>query len=317
MIEVYVNDIKHSLKNKCYFSALALALTLPDMCGMVEFSDKSVSERYVEWYDKYLGIYMAQGNNDLEEANPWLSGEVIYNLRNTFLHQGSPNVISHKIKDVSNQIDKFILVLGDGTKLWNSTVNIDIGNGKATFKAILVDVTYLCNNLCDCALWYYENERQKFGFDFDVVTQEEFMNPPKESEVALGLAKIVNQKLGIQIRIKEDSMPELSNVQFKIVGATKNEKKTKVKEKAEIKKKQSKTNKIVSKEKREAQVRSFFGRYLKKQIYIDKKEEIIQAVLKAKTKQQVNNNLMKYFSNKEVSAIYKILQPLIKNMPGK
>ncbi|MDE6319651.1 MAG: hypothetical protein K2M22_08085, partial [Lachnospiraceae bacterium] len=83
----------------------------------------------------------------------------------------------------------------------------------------------------------------------------------------------------------------------------------------DMKKKQSSPN--VSKEKREAQVRSFFGRHFKKQIYLNKKEEIIQSVLKSKTKQQVNNNLMKHFTNREVSTIYQRLEPLIKNLPGK
>lgn len=41
MIPVYVNEIKDALDNKCYFPALALALTIPDMCGIVEFPKKN------------------------------------------------------------------------------------------------------------------------------------------------------------------------------------------------------------------------------------------------------------------------------------
>ena len=80
-------------------------------------------------------------------------------------------------------------------------------------------------------------------------------------------------------------------------------------------KKQAAANKT-AKEKLEAQVRSFFGQHFKKQIYRDKKEDIIQAVLKSKTKQQVNNSLMKHFDGKEVSTIYHKLDPLIKDLPG-
>jgi hypothetical protein len=36
MIEIYVNEIRNALKNQFWFSALALALTLPDICGMAE-----------------------------------------------------------------------------------------------------------------------------------------------------------------------------------------------------------------------------------------------------------------------------------------
>lgn len=70
-------------------------------------------------------------------------------------------------------------------------------------------------------------------------------------------------------------------------------------------------------EQKEAELRKFFGKHFKKQIYRAKKEEIIQAVLKGKTKQQVNNNLMKHFESQEVSVIYRRFEPFIKELPGK
>ncbi len=79
-----------------------------------------------------------------------------------------------------------------------------------------------------------------------------------------------------------------------------------------IKKAPPKTNQ------REAQIRSFFGQHFSDKKYKKHKEEIIQAVLKAKSKQQVNNNLMKiYNAGNIVREIYKKLKPLIKDLPGK
>ena len=92
---------------------------------MAEYPDKSVAERYIEWYDRYLGVYMAYGKDDLGGNNPWLSGEVIYNLRNTYLHQGNPGITSNKVKEEANQLDEFILMLGDGTVLQTITLNIE------------------------------------------------------------------------------------------------------------------------------------------------------------------------------------------------
>ena len=70
--------------------------------------------------------------------------------------------------------------------------------------------------------------------------------------------------------------------------------------------------------KRESQVRSFFGQHFKKKIYVDCKEEIIQIILKSETKQQVNNGLLKLYSDGTVvSHIYKTIQPLISELPGK
>lgn len=366
MIPVYVNDIKCSLENKCYFSALSLALILPDICGVAEFPNKLVAERYIEWYDKYLGDYMARGKDDLGGNNPWLSGEVIYNLRNTYLHQGNPGIASDKVKEEVNQLDKFILVLGDGTALQSVTINIEAGTqetGKITYRGIMVDITYLCNSICDCALWYYENNQEKFEFNFNVITQEEYIQPSAEAiQFAQGdvYVKLLNRKLkkeGSTKRFVEDSncrlldrMRENLDAIFsdedmkqrflngdtafafnhpaqpmRLIETSNIDVNEKLQEKTESKKinmntkneQKKQSPKKVSKEKREAQVRSFFGRHFKKKIYLDKKEDIIQVVLNAKTKQQVNNNLMKHFASKEVSVIYQRLGPLIKGLPGK
>lgn len=70
--------------------------------------------------------------------------------------------------------------------------------------------------------------------------------------------------------------------------------------------------------KRESQVRSFFGRHFKEKIYVDKKEEIIQIILGAATRQQVNNELQKLYSDgNRVKEMLKTLQPLIKELPGR
>ncbi len=70
--------------------------------------------------------------------------------------------------------------------------------------------------------------------------------------------------------------------------------------------------------KRESQVRSFFGQHFKKKIYVEYKEEIIQIIMNAETKQQVNNGLLKLYSDGViVSHIYKTVQPLISDLPGK
>lgn len=70
--------------------------------------------------------------------------------------------------------------------------------------------------------------------------------------------------------------------------------------------------------KRESQVRSFFGQHFKKKIYVEKKENIISIILNAKTKQQVNNGLLKLYSDGTiVSHIYQTVQPLINDLPGK
>ncbi|MCR5118126.1 MAG: hypothetical protein K6B44_00720 [Lachnospiraceae bacterium] len=69
MINEYVKEIKQALKYKCYYPAFALALTLPDMCGAVEYPKSAVAERYIKWYDKYvIGAYYCK-NEKVEATN--------------------------------------------------------------------------------------------------------------------------------------------------------------------------------------------------------------------------------------------------------
>ncbi len=364
MIERYVKDIKCSLKHKCYFSALSLALALPDMCGMAEYpEEQSVSKRYMDWYDKYLGAFLEQGHKNLSVGNPWMSGEIVYNLRNTYLHQGSPNVNSTKVKEETNRLDRFIVVIGDGTVVWDSSLNLDFGHGNVFYKAIIVDITYLCENLCDCALEYYRNNRNKFTFNFDIVTQDEILDSlhdkntgdAKDGQVERIISHIAGhisedivnilkangkrtQKGGKRVQGQtKASKPGKDQNQTKSSESGKDQNQTKSSESgkdqnqtkaSESGKDQNQTKnhpQPAKKEKetsngmgkREQQMRSFFGIHFKKKNYVDKKEEIIQAVLSAETKQQVNNNLMKLFTSEEVKVIYQRLQSFIKELPGK
>ncbi len=79
-------------------------------------------------------------------------------------------------------------------------------------------------------------------------------------------------------------------------------------------------NFVESKEKgtkREAQVRSFFGQHFKKKIYVEHKEQIIEIILKAQTRQQINSELMKlYRDGNVVKSIYQKVQPLMQDLPG-
>lgn len=345
MVEFYVNDIANTLKNKCYFSALAMSLTLPDICGTAEYPhETSTAKHYIEWYNKYLDEYMV-GDKD----NPYLSGEIVYNLRNTFLHTGSPNINSSKVKNEANQLDRFVLILGNGTKIWSMTSFIDTPIVK--LRTMMVDVTYLCQTICDCALWYYNNNKNKFQFDFSIDTQEHLLSSEHNLPSGDPIIKALNHKLeqsgdhrkfqeasdhtsvdaimgsldyifsdeelkkkylnGEKITlVREKSLADTLVLTSNTAPAVKKEATTKKKSSSTAKKK-------TELDKRESQVRSFFGQHFKEKKYKQKKEIIIQAILKSKTKQQVNDALMKSFASKETGVIYKRIFPLLASLPVK
>lgn len=344
MVELYVNDIENALKNKSYFSALAMSLALPDICGAAEYpNETSTAKRYMGWYNKYLGEYMSY-----DRGNPYLSGEIVYNLRNTFLHAGSPNIDSNKIKDEANQLDGFGLILGDGTEM---CMTLFIKFSIVKLRAMIVDVTYLCKTICDRSLWYYKNNTNKFHFDFSIDTQDHFYSGEGKLPSGDPIIEALNQKLeqsGDTRRFQESQdhttvdvitgdlnyifsneelkQRYLNGEKIKLVRTmpptdtpviTSNTESTVKKESAPKKKTASPSKKKTKPDKREAQVRSFFGQHFKEKKYKQKKEIIIQAILKSKTKQQVNNALMKSFASEETGVIYKRLSPLLASLPGK
>jgi hypothetical protein len=340
MVELYVNDIENALKNKSYFSALAMSLALPDICGAAEYpNETSTAKRYIGWYNKYLGEYMSD-----DSGNPYLSGEIVYNLRNTFLHAGSPNIDSNKIKDEANQLDGFGLILGDGTEM---CMTLFIKFSIVKLRAMIVDVTYLCKIICDRSLWYYKNNTNKFHFDFSIDTQDHFYSGEGKLPSGDPIIEALNQKLeqsGDTRRFQESQdhttvdvitgdfnyifsneelkQKFLNGEKIKLVRTmhtpviTSNTESTVKKESAPKKKTASPSKKKTKPDKREAQVRSFFGQHFKEKKYKQKKEIIIQAILKSKTKQQVNNALMKSFASEETGVIYKRLSPLLASLPG-
>ena len=82
-------------------------------------------------------------------------------------------------------------------------------------------------------------------------------------------------------------------------------------------KQQKAAGKKADRQKREHQIRCYFGAHFKEKKYQANKEKIIKAVLEAKTKVQLNAELQKSFRNGEVKEVYGRLKPLIEDLPGK
>ena len=107
MIKKIVKDLESCLENDCLFAALALALTLPDICGKAEYpKEKLISRRYIDWYDKYIGNYERDRSKSLGDSPtelPFLSGELVYQLRCSFLHAGDTDIDQKDIHDEQNR----------------------------------------------------------------------------------------------------------------------------------------------------------------------------------------------------------------------
>ena len=166
MIEKLIRDINKSLDNNCYFAALSLALILPDICGKAKYPADGVTKRYITWYNEYIGNY-EKPTSKYNEDMPYLSGEVIYNLRNSFLHQGTPNSDKYSIKETDCKIDEFELVfcknlLGHTSKVSYNGPNFS--RNEIANRGYRVNVRLLCVRLCNAAQTYYNENKQNFNF---------------------------------------------------------------------------------------------------------------------------------------------------------
>lgn len=159
-----INDVNKALNAECYYSALALVLTFPDICGKAEYpNERSTKKRYIDWYDEHIGKYEQCPCEQCQNMPmPYLSGEVVYSLRNFLLHQGTPNINADRIKDNNNKIDCFELVIetkkpfdiyGDAAGIYNGGI-----------KTYRVNVRRLCLIICATARAYYEANKDKFDF---------------------------------------------------------------------------------------------------------------------------------------------------------
>lgn len=86
--------IQESLDKEANLGALALALSLPDLCGKIEYpNEKRSGVRYKAWYNKYVLPTEVEMNNRYR-----ITGAVLYEMRNELYHDTLP--FGHKSKKV-------------------------------------------------------------------------------------------------------------------------------------------------------------------------------------------------------------------------
>lgn len=131
-----LNEIEKALNAGCYQSALALALTIPDICGKVAYDSSAVGERYIKWFNKYVGCL-----DNIKEFD----GNACYLLRCSYLHSGKIRVKNKSIKRFKLHVD---VIMGEPNV--HSSV-ICVGN-----KVELdIDIWDLCDSICRAALKFY------------------------------------------------------------------------------------------------------------------------------------------------------------------
>ena len=166
-----VEEIESNIEDNRFQSALALALTLPDICGGIAFPEmvkrykdgrvmldrqknptRDVGAQYMKWFNTYAGPFFKE---NITDKAPYICGERCWQLRCEYLHQNKGFVNDEEIPV------RFHLGVNCGTSICQAEKFVTV-NGDQT--DIRIDIEQFCWRMCQAAKSYYEEFHQEKDF---------------------------------------------------------------------------------------------------------------------------------------------------------
>ena len=178
MLDKIIDDVDRALDAEAYLSALALMMTIPDICAKAEYGDTLMNKkRYIKWFEENIGQYNKPTVEDGEIVMPYLSGEIAYQLRCSILHEGNPDVDKTKIKEKTNKIDSFELIV-ESKKPFDiyadSSSITSKKDGTVTFRSYEINIRRLWVQIKSVVSLYYAEHKEKFTFlNYKVVNMDQ------------------------------------------------------------------------------------------------------------------------------------------------
>ena len=160
-LKTIIDDLDKSLKSGCLFSALALALIIPDICGKAKYKDLKTGERYQKWFDEYIGDCEKEGASNHGDskyvAMPYLYGKLVYKLRCAFLHSGGIDV-EKTYNDF--KLDNFVLRVEKKNEfdIYVDEASLGVNSNETEY---IVNIRRLCCILLWSAQSFLENESEE------------------------------------------------------------------------------------------------------------------------------------------------------------
>ena len=121
----FATAIKKSLEVNNWYSALYLALTMPDICARLESENgKTSGQKYASWFDRYM-LHKYQSNMGANRApHIFLSGNDCYALRCAILHEGAADITMQRCREA---LDRFhFTVVGSHCNQFHSVLQLDV-----------------------------------------------------------------------------------------------------------------------------------------------------------------------------------------------
>lgn len=159
-----IKEIEKAIGAGYYHCALALVLTIPDICGQVyrhELSEKlSDKDIYIRWFEEFVAqIYLKEPNLKFPNGtNIAFDGCACYRLRCAYLHNGNYDL---KARDEKIKIKEFRLHYSKPSFKYNLYKVVLTDEGEFILD---VDVSGFCRAICMAATNFYENTPDKSLF---------------------------------------------------------------------------------------------------------------------------------------------------------
>ena len=161
-----LSEIKQCLDTGMLRSALILALTIPDICGRIEYSDipdDRNGTRYKKWFDDNITKYNIGEVGKNKDAFDCFNGFMCYLLRCRMLH-GEPV----DIEEVPNRPESSLKKEGYDHVFFTFT-NSSYSEffkviGKKKCALFCKSIPQLVMQIISCADWCYQNEPDKSKF---------------------------------------------------------------------------------------------------------------------------------------------------------
>ncbi|MCK4089647.1 hypothetical protein HCY66_06050 [Acinetobacter radioresistens] len=115
----FIEALEKCVQTENWYGALFIALTLPDICGKIEFPEfRRPGPRYEAWFDKYLSKFYCDENRlhthsdqriaAIQNSIPphigkrkrfaYMTGKDLYALRCAYLHEGSDELSGQTVE---------------------------------------------------------------------------------------------------------------------------------------------------------------------------------------------------------------------------
>ena len=99
-----IKALESSVANKNWYGSLFIALSVPDICGYLEFPTERSQVRYERWFEKYMLPKYSACIGSHSTPHIFLSPSDCYALRCALLHEGREDITEQRAREA---LDRF------------------------------------------------------------------------------------------------------------------------------------------------------------------------------------------------------------------